>query len=124
MNLKGCIVPGSTAANATTCRVSIIRVQSGAAFTANMSGSYSPIVTGSALQLYYDKFYAIPAYAGPGFPVNLNISVKINHKQKFSGTGAGTQTGDSVYVVIQSVNPSGTTAPALQGVMEIFFDPM
>jgi len=124
LNIKGVLVPGSAAGNPAICRIAVIRAVAGLAFAGNMTGSYSPIVTGTSLQVYYDRFFTLGTYASIGFPVNLNISLKLNHKQKFSGTGAGSTTGDCLYLIVQSGVVSGTAAPSISGVLEIFFDPM
>lgn len=97
----------------------------GLGFATNITGSFNPVQTGTTLQLYYDKYFTIPApITGQGFPVNWNISIKAKHFQKFSGTGAGTTSGESVYLICQSDALAGTTAPVPQGVFEVFFDPM
>lgn len=124
VNIKGVMLPGSAAGNPTIARISLIRAVSGLVFASNMSGSYSPIVTGTSLQVLSDKFYTLGSYTNIGFPVNLNISIKLRHKQKFSGVGAGTGTGDCLYLIMQSGVVAGTAAPSVSGVMEIFFDPM
>lgn len=46
LNLKGVLTPGSTAAATCTVRVTVFRARAGLTFAANMTGSYSPIVTG------------------------------------------------------------------------------
>lgn len=77
------------------------------------------------MQLYYDKFFSIPStLAAAGYPVNLNMSVRCRHFQKFSGTGANTTTGESIYLIIQSTAGAGTGAPVITGNLEVFFDPM
>jgi len=118
------ILPGSAATNPAIIRISVIRGQAGFAFSANLTLSYSPIVTGTSLQVYYDKHFTTGSYTNLGFPVNLDIKLPIRHKQKFSGTGAGTTTGDCVYMIVQSGVASGTSAPSISGVMEVFYDPM
>jgi len=124
VNVKGVLLPGSAAGNPAIARITIFRAESGLVFGANMTGSYSPIVTGVSLQVYYDRFFTLGTYTNIGFPVNLNFSVKLKHKQKFSGTGAATASGHSIYMIVQSGVAAGTAAPSISGVMEIFFDPM
>lgn len=97
----------------------------GLGFASNMTGSYNPIATGTTLQLYFDKFYTIPAAVGTvGFPVNLNFSIKCRHLQKFDNTGPNSTTGESVYLLCQSDIAAGTAAPVIAGNFEVFFDPM
>jgi len=90
-----------------------------------MTSSYNPIVTGTSLYCYYDKFKVVastPATQGFGTPIDVDL--KISHMQKFSGQGANTTTGDSVYILMQSNVVAGTGAPVVIGVLETFFDPM
>lgn len=125
LNMRGVFLPGTAASNPAIARITVFRGQAGLSFATNLASSYSPIVTGTSLQVYYDKHFTIPgSYTNPGFAVNINISLKIPHKQKFSGTAAASQTGDCIYVIVQSGVAAGTSAPTLTGVMEVFFDPM
>lgn len=124
--IKGTISAGSTAAANTPVRITILKSSSNAAFASNMTGTYSPISTGASEYVFFDKFISIPsAGATAGFPVNLNISVRPKHYQKFTGAGVGTTTGESIFVIMQSGAVAGTTAPTISsGVMELYFQPM
>lgn len=124
LNLKAIFFVGSTSASASKIRITVIRGESGLAFASNTTGSYSPIVTGTVTKLYYDKFFQIGPTAGaPQWQSSVNLSLPIKHKQKFSGTGAGTTTGDCIYMIIQGINAAGTTCPVASGVLEVFFEP-
>lgn len=125
VRLRGIMLAGTTATIATPVRLSCIRAESGLSFATNMTGSYNPIQTGTTLQYYFDKFFTIPApLTGQGFPVNLDIKIKCKHVQKFSGTGAGTTSGESIYLICQSNIAAGTAAPQILGTFEVYFDPM
>lgn len=124
INIKGAFTP-ATATGPSVVRITILRLPTNSVFAANTSGSYSPIVTGTSLQTYYDKFYQVGAApATVGYPTLINISKKIKFYQKYSGTGAGTATGESIFVIIQSNFAAGATAPLITGVIETFFQPM
>lgn len=127
VNLKGVLIAGTAATTTVSVRITIFKAIAGIAFASNMTGSYSPIVTGTSLKLMYDRFYpvaAMPAAGSQGFSTVVNISQKLRHKQKFTGTGAATQTGDSIFVVIQGGTAAGTGAPTfVSGVLEVFFQP-
>jgi len=119
------ISPGGTAATVSGVRISILRGISGFVFAANMTGSYNPIVGSTITRCLYDKFFSVaPANATQGYPTDININLKLKHRQKFTGGGAGTTTGESIYVLIQSDKTAGTTAPQIfNGVFELFFKP-
>lgn len=125
IRLRGIIIPGATATIVTPVRLTCIRAESGLSFATNMTGSFNPIQTGTTLQYYFDKFISVPApLTGAGYPVNVDVSIKCKHIQKFSGTGAGTTSGESIYLICQSSVVAGTTAPVISGCFEVFFDPM
>jgi len=123
--IKGTLIPGTTSVTPSVVRLSVIRGQSGLAFAANLTGTYNPVVSSTSTQVIYDKFYSIPAtYATVGFPVNINLSIKLKHRQKFSGAAAAGQTGETLYLIVQSDKAAGTTTPAWgSGFMEIWFKP-
>lgn len=125
INLKGCIRPGASSVLPALVRLTCFRAESGLSFAANMTGSYNPIQTSTSLQVYLDKYYTIAATpATVGFPVNINISIKVKHFQKFTGSAAGTTTGECIYLLCQSDIATGATAPVISGNFEVFFDPM
>lgn len=123
--LKGAIVAGSTSTGPAIARISVFRAQSGVTFAANMTGSYSPILSSVSTQLLYDKFYTVPAaLATAGFACNVSINLKLKHRQKFSGVGTSAQTGETLFLICQSNVSSGTAAPFWgAGFMEIYFKP-
>lgn len=125
LNFVAVFGPGSTSTLPSTIRVTLLKAQSGLAFASNMSGSYSPIADNNVIQVLKDVFYRIPpAQASLYFPTVCNWSVKLNHRQKFSGTGASTTTGDCLYLLVQSGATAGTTAPVIvAGKWEVFFKP-
>nr|CRY97471.1 hypothetical protein [uncultured prokaryote] len=125
MNFKCCFLPGTSSASPANVRVTLFKAQSGLAFASNMTGSYSPIVTGTAIQLLYDKFFQIaPSATTQAFPTVLHMSKKLKHRQKFSGTGASTTTAESIYLLVQSGSVTGSAAPrATNGVLEVYFKP-
>lgn len=124
VNLSIVAQPGTTAAQPGIIRCTIIRAASGTLFAANLQGSYSPIVTGTSSRLLWDRHYELAStLAAPGFATVIRKSIKIKHHQKFSGTIAGTTTGDSIFLIIQSNFGAGTAAPGLTGVVEVFFQP-
>lgn len=126
LNLRGVIVPGSAATAPSAVRVTVFRGQSGLAFASNMTATYSPVQTSNSTQVLYDRF--IPVAAAPstaGYGSLVNMSLKLNHKQKFSGTTAATQTGTSIYCIMQSGQAAGTSAPTFYcGCIEVFFQPL
>lgn len=124
--LKGVISPGSTAAAISTVRITVFQGQSNLAFAANLFGSYNPIVDSTSTRVYFDKYYSVgPSNAAASFggvPVHINLKTK--HRQKFSGAGSGTNTGESIYMIIQSDKAAGTTAPGFTGgFLEEWFKP-
>lgn len=124
--LRGVIVPGSTASAASAVRITVIRGQSALAFASNMTATYSPIGTNTSTQVLMDKYFPVAAAPGTaGYGTNIYINLKLNHHQKFTGTAAGTSTGESIYMICQSGNAVGTTAPSwYAGVLEIYFQPL
>lgn len=123
--VKGLIRGGATAISS-AIRVTVFRGRSGLLFAPNTSGSYNPVVDSTSTRLYVDKYYPVGGATstnGDGSVV-LNLNIKLGHRQKFSGAGAGTNTAESVYLVIQSDFAAGATAPTVsQGVIETYFKP-
>lgn len=123
--IKGPLVPGSSASMPTVVRITVIRGSSGLAFAANLTGSYNPIADGTVTRLLYDRFYNVaPAQTNQGFATNVYINIKLRHRQKFTGANAGTQTGESLYLICQS-DKASTAAGATWngGVVELYFKP-
>lgn len=125
MNFYVVFGPGTTSAAAQTVRVTLFKAQSGLAFATNMQGSYNPVVDSTVVQLIKDQFIRIaPTSAALTFPSILNWSIKLNHRQKFTGPGASTTTAECLYLLVQSNAPPGTTAPVIvAGKWEVFFKP-
>jgi hypothetical protein len=124
INVKVQLVPGSTANSVTQVRATLLKAEAGIAFAAAMQSTYSPVADSSCIRLYRDGFRQVAAAnASAGYSTMINWSVKIRHRQKFSGTGAATTTGDSLFLIIQSSAANGTTCPAASGVVEVFFKP-
>lgn len=115
--------PGGGSVTLSVVRVTVYRGITGAAFAANMTGSYNPIAYSISTQLLYDKYLTVTSAGSAGFGTVLDLNLKLNHKQKFTAAAAGNQTGESIYLIIQSDHTAGTTAPTPQGVFEIYFDP-
>lgn len=117
--------PGSTSAAASVARLVIFRAGAGAAlpqFAANVSSS--PIIGNGVIQVYYDKMFSVAATpATAGYGTHIRINKKIKFAYKFGGTGAGTQTGESVYIYFVGDIASGTAAPTAYGVLDVFFSP-
>jgi len=122
VNVKGILTPAGASTIPAVVRVTIIRLPSGAAFAANMQGSYSPIVTGTSLQVYYDKYYTVCGGTTVGYGTSVNVSKKLKWYQKYSTNAAFSTTGESLFLIIQS--NLAATLPLLTGVLEIFFQPM
>lgn len=124
VNIKGSLIPGTTAVYPANVRITIFRGLAGISFAANMTSTYNPIAYSTSTRVIYDKFFQVSSTAATaGFPCSFNLSIKLNHKQKFTGAAAATQTGDCLYLIIQSDQAAGTTAPLALGVVEIYFDP-
>lgn len=127
--VKGSIVPGSTQAGPTTCRIVIFRAQQGstvAQTVPNMFSDSNPIADNRIEQLYCDRYYAVaPVNASQSFPTLVNLSCKLyNHRINYTGSGAGTATGSVIFVLFLSLNASGTTAPSFQaGQISHWFKP-
>lgn len=61
------------------------------------------------------------------YPTVVDFSLKLNHSQKFSGASAGgiggSDTGPTLYLIVQSSIAAGTTAPVFShGYYEVFFE--
>lgn len=117
--------PGNTAASASAVRATLFRAQSNTAFAANMADSYSPIADNTVTQVLMDKFFQIgPSAASQQWPSVLRINKKLKHRQKFTGSGTSSTTGECLYFVIQSERVAGTTAPIIgEGQLELYFKP-
>lgn len=124
LNIKGCLIPGTTAVYPANVRITVFRGQAGIGFAANMTATYNPIAYSTSTLVLYDKFLQCSSTAATaGFPCSMNMTLKLRHKQKFTGSAAATQTGDCLYLIIQSDQAAGNTAPLALGVVEIYFDP-
>lgn len=124
INISCAVQPGTTSAVEVVMRVTLIRATSGTTFAANLQGSYSPVVPGTVTQLLFDRHYVVAStLAAAGFPTIIKKRIKVNHMQKFTGVGAGTTTGECLFLIMQSSSGAGTGAPILTGVVEVFFQP-
>lgn len=126
MNFTALLTPGTTATGFVSVRCTLLRAQSGLAFASNMAGSYNPVADNTIIQVLKDEFYRVAPNSTTQyfFPTKINWSIKLNHRQKFSGTGASTTTGDCLYLILQSGATAGTTAPTIgAGKWEVFFKP-
>lgn len=119
-----CIIGGTTAAPQEV-RVSVFRAQAGLAYANNMNSSYSPVVISTVTQLLYDRIYMVPPSGSLGWaPPVINVNLKCKHRQKFSGSGANTQTGETLYMIVQSGIAAGAGAPStVAGHVEVYFKP-
>lgn len=123
--IKGCLIPGTTAATPATVRVTVLRGAYNLAFAANMTATYSPIADSVYTRLLYDRFFTVASsQANQGFATPLNINLKIKHRQKFGTNAAGSESGEAIFLIIQSNFVAGTTAPVFgSGVWECYFKP-
>jgi len=127
--VKGVIVPGSTQAGPTSCRIVIFRAQQGstvAQTVPNMFSDSSPIADNRIEQLYCDRYYSVaPVNASQTYPTVVNLSCKLyNHRINYTGSGAGTATGSVIFVLFLSLNALGTAAPVFQaGQISHWFKP-
>lgn len=94
-------------------------------FAANMSGSYNPVVDSTSTRVWLDRFISVPPGIGSGTKnPDIKINLKVKHRQKYSGAGAATNAGESVYIICQSNVVAGTTSPVwAAGVLEEWFKP-
>lgn len=119
------VKPGSTQAAAACARIVIFRAGSGAAlpqFASNVSSS--PVIGNGVTQVFYDRLVPIGSTtAALGFGGMFRINCKVKSPYKFSGTGAGTQTGESVYIYFIGDAVAGTACPVSHGWIDNFFSP-
>lgn len=126
--LKCTIRPGTTQAAAACVRMVVLRAQAGSTLGltfADCNSSSNPIANNAVSRVYYDKVFQTSATAGTaGFPLALNIDVKIGHHQRYSGSGASVTTGDCIFFALISDVATGTAAPVVNaGFWEIWFQP-
>lgn len=123
--VHGVVHPGGTSTGSSVVRITVIRGQAGLAFAANMATPYSPIISNESTQLLFDKFYDIAgSQAQPGFPGNVEISIEMNHLQKFTSNVAASTAGSCIYMICQSGVAAGTAAPFwAAGFFELYFMP-
>nr|CRY97498.1 hypothetical protein [uncultured prokaryote] len=90
LNFVANFLPGTTSSSVSTVRITLLKAQSGLGFASNMSGSYSPIVSGTSIQQLADVFVSVAAVeSNPTFSSVVRWSKKIRHRQKFTGSAAG-----------------------------------
>lgn len=126
--IKCVIIPGSTQVVPVPIRITIFRAESGstlAATVVNLNTSVSPVAATTITQVIMDRYLTVsPTIATQAYPLNLNMSVKVPHHQKFSGVAAGTNAGESMYLSIISNTATGTAAPVIvSGFFEEWFQP-
>lgn len=128
IRIQAIVQPGSTSTAVAGCRLLVFRA--GANFAAgSLAGAFSqsvnPITNTGVLQIYYDKSWSCAATpATAGFPLNINLNIPIKFDVKYSGAGAGSTTGETVFVALLGTVASGTTAPSVtNGYYEVFFQP-
>jgi len=123
--IRACFAPGTTSTTVTTIRVVIYRAIAGGSGSYDMNATYSPVADSSTTRTYLDRYLQVGATGGTaGFPSMFSVNLKVRHRQKFSGTGVNTQTGETIYIGIFADKPAGTTAPiCTAGIIELWFKP-
>jgi len=126
--LKGMFVtaPGSTQVQIEPIRVTIVRAQvglTGANLVSSMNITTATPADNPINRVVFDRYYQVmPTAAAVACQVKFNIP--LNHVERFTGGGAGTTTGETYYVVLQSGVATGTLAPTLRyGNFEVWFTP-
>lgn len=125
INVKLVLAPGTTAATTSAVRCTLFVAAQNVVFASTMNSTYSPISAGGVTRLLRDRFYQVAgADATAGYSTMINWSVKVRFRQKYTGAGVSTQTGDTLFLLIQSEKAAGTTAPVIRsGLIEVFFKP-
>lgn len=133
LTIRGILRAGSAQPAPASVRITVIRAASGGVvgtYVPNLDQTFNPIRSSSVTQLLFDRFYSVSALTATGkgteqYPCVVSINLKLKHRQKFNGSGAGTQVGESIYVIMQS--DLGTTANTFPvwnaGVTEVYFKP-
>lgn len=117
--ITGTLIPGSTAATPSTVRIVVLRAQVGSAVAGtvpNLTVSCNPIADNGVQQVYCDKLYTVAApIATAGYGTKVFIKCKLySHQTNYISNAAGSQSGESIFIVVLSDKAPGTTAPVFQ----------
>lgn len=124
------LIPGTTQASPETVRFSLVRGQvgsTGAQLVSNLNVSAMPIANNRVTQLFADRRVLVaPTSATAAYPTKifLNIPFKKGFRVNYTGSGTGTNTGETIFLVGQSPIAAGTACPVIaSGNIEIWFQP-
>lgn len=120
--------PGSTQATAETIRCLVVRGQvgsTGAQLVTGINDSAASLADNRTTRLMFDKYYLVaPTAATAAYPTKVVFNIKLNHRQVYTSGAAGSQTGETYYVIFMSGVATGTAAPVMQnGRLEVWFTP-
>lgn len=121
--------PGSASTLPSTIRCAIVRAPVGATLAntvVNLDTSSASVRDNVISRVYYDKWFSVPATpATVGFAqrITFNIALK-NFRVNYSGAAAGTNTGETIFMILLSGVATGTAAPLVSdGLVDVWFQP-
>jgi len=125
VNIKLQFQPGTAATTPSDIRITLFVADTSSVFATNMTQTYSPIADNTIQRLLVDDFKQVAnTQANQTFGCVYRRSLKLNHRQKFSGVGVNTTVANSLFLIVQSQHVAGTTAPIVSsGCVEVFFKP-
>lgn len=125
------VIPGTTQAVPVPIRYGLIRAQAGSTLAntvINTIVSANPIANNNITQLFRDKLDLVcPTILTAAYPTRIRLNVKFGSsgfRTNYSGSAAGTQSGETLFFYAISNVATGTAAPAISGGhMEVWFQP-
>lgn len=122
------IIPGATQALEATVRFSVFIGNAGLIFasTPGINNTMSPVASTVVNRLIYQKYLTVgyqTATAPPGYPCVVELDLPLRGiEQHYNGIGVNVLTGPCFYVMLESSQATGTTAPLIgAGCIELFF---
>lgn len=120
---------GSSQTSAASCRLTVFMAVAGLGFggTPGINSSLTPTVASVINRKLYEKRFQVSGQANVGlatfFPTTIELDLPLKGVHgKYNGTGSNVQTGEVLYIILESNLATGTGSPKVDsGVVELFF---
>lgn len=124
------ITPGTAQLLNSCVRIAVFRAPVGATVAQTLLdtvASSNPVANNFMSQVFMDRWLVIPPLAIDNSPHYVNFSIPFKgkgYRSNYSGSGSGTQTGESLFIAYLSNSVAGATSPNLiGGNVEVWFQP-
>lgn len=129
LTIRLALTGGTTQSSTATCRLTVFVAQAGIIFssTPGMGQSLTPTVNNIINRKLYEKFFQVSGVVATQLTgywesvLEVDLPLKGVHA-KYNGSATNVNTGDCLYIQLESDKTTGTTMPIVKaGLVELFF---